>query len=1534
MGMLMSRDRIVVGIFAFLCALSGSLTLTTSSSAQSATDPTKDSSGVRLASTSGVRERTSDIMQRQALAPPPGPRPEHELEYPDRDNLPQNPDAPATASTPANAPLFSGPSATRNIHTTANSFDGPTLTDTGAFPPDSMGTVGPTQYIVFVNGRIRSYTKGGTADGVLNADPDVFFASVTTPVGGSVVIDFTSDPQIRYDRFTARWYMSIIDVPCTNATCTATAANRWLLAVSDAASGGTISGSTVWTFFKVQADPGTNFCDYPSLGIDVNALYFGCNMFSSAGSFVGTNGYVVQKTSVQAAGPMVVTMFANLAAGTGAGPESPRGVDNFDPTATSGYFVGPDNATFSTIMFRRVTNPGSLTPTISANISVTVPTTTTPNTVEHAGNTGGTNGKLDSLDDRFFQAMIRNGHLWAAHNFRVSTAGVANTAAQSRNASRWYEFDNLATTPTVLQSGTVFDNVATRAASRQYFIPTIVATGQDHAVLGFTMAGVVGATPAYVGRLSGDTLGTMTGPPTTSVVSFGTTTANYNPPSDPGGTGGRRWGDYSFTVVDPLDDMSVWTIQEYNQALNSYAVRVAQLKAPPPATPNCSATPINFPAGTGNVSITATSTGGSGFYDPGTNLPAPALPFSHISATMTNGTVNSVTYNNPTSVTLNITANTAGLQGVTITNPDGQNVIANGCINVTGGAASKLKFTTQPTSGTAGQTLASVKVSVEDSGGNVVTTDNTTQVTLVLSSNTLNGTLTKTAVSGVATFSDLSIDTAGTGYTLTASSTPVLTGDTSTSFDIAAAAANKLAFAQQPTDAVAGVAISPAITVQVLDQFNNVVTSDTSPVTLAIGTNAGGSTLSGTATHNAIAGVATFNDLSLNKTGTGYTLTASDGALTGAISSTFNIAAGAAAKLAFVVQPSSATANVAIAPAVTVQVQDALGNPVAASGVTITLAANGPGSIFSGNSSSTDGTGLATFNAIVIQTAGNYTLTASATGLTDGTSGPFTISPGAATHLAFTQQPSNTTAGQHITPAVAVAFEDAFNNIVTSSTAQITLAIGNNAGGAGTTLSGGGAVAAVAGVATFTNASINKTGVGFTLTAASTGFTTITSATFNIVAGPAAKLAFTTQPANNANVGAGVVIPLVVQVQDALGNVVPGDTSTVSLALSTNPTAATLNGTTSVVAVNGIATFTDINITVLGTGYKLTASDSSGSVTSIAGNAFNIVPGPADHLAFLQQPTAIVAGAIVTPAVTVQVFDAFGHLLTTSVNVVNLSIASGPPATLFGGGSLNDSAGVVTYNALSIHVAGTYTLSATSTGLTGATSDPFVVSPGALHHLVFSTQPPASSTAGVGFDVGVTEQDQYNNVLTNDSATSVNLALAANPGSDAYAGASTTANAGVATFSGVTLTAAAGGYTLQATAGAKNVISTPFAIVPAVPFALAFVQQPSDVPQGTSLGSVSVQIQDAFGNRETSDSVSSVDISIALCGGPIDLGSVSAANGLATFATPGNGLMFYTMLPGLQLSASSGALSGTSQSFSVIANGDFVFADGFESCRP
>ena len=95
-----------------------------------------------------------------------------------------------------------------------------------------------------------------------------------------------------------------------------------------------------------------------------------------------------------------------------------------------------------------------------------------------------------------------------------------------------------------------------------------------------------------------------------------------------------------------------------------------------------------------------------------------------------------------------------------------------------------------PTTDAGAAITPAVKVAVEDASGNIETSDNTTQVTLAIGTNPAGGTLSGgsavTVASGIATFSGLSINAAGTGYTLTASSTPTYGAATSADFNITA----------------------------------------------------------------------------------------------------------------------------------------------------------------------------------------------------------------------------------------------------------------------------------------------------------------------------------------------------------------------------------------------------------------------------------------------------------------------------------------------------------------------------------------------------------------------------------------------------------------------------------------------------------------------------------------------------------------------------------------------------------------------------
>jgi hypothetical protein len=663
-----------------------------------ATAALADQAGIRVPATTTGRFTTRALMAQPqtSSALVSQARATWDLAQPDRTHLVSPPDAPQLSSSPPeplNAP--STPPVVLSPQTIGPVFTGPTLADCQAFPPDNMGCVGPSQFIAFVNGRIRSFDKAtGVADGVLETSPDAFFASAMTPIGNGIVVNFTSDPQIRYDRLSGCWFLTIIDVPCTDPTCSALNPNRLLMAVSDAASQGTITASTVWTFSWFQPDT-ASFMDYPSLGVDARALYIGGDMFASDGTLSGTSGYVVRKSSALDAGPLFVTAFPNLALGVGGeGPWAPRGVDNFDPAANEGYFIGVSNIAYSRLVFRRVSDPGG-TPTISDNIIRNVSSTAFPPSVAHLGNANGAFGQLDAVDDRLLAAHIRNGRLFTAQSIAVASTGVGSSYdPDRRDAVRWYELNGIRSTdnsglPVVVRFGTLYDPARSLSTARQYWMPSIMVSGQGHAALGFSTAGV----PFYVdagtvGRLASYGAGALGTPEMLTSSS-----TSYNPAGNPGGPNGRRWGDYSFTSLDPLDDMTMWTIQQFCDDVDSYGCRIARLVAPPPATP--SGAP-DVEAGNASVVVTLTGTPviGSGFFDPGADLPGvPA--FHHLSATVTNTgvtgtppTVNAVTYVNPTMMLLDLntglaTPNVGGEKyGVLVTNPDGQNIEGHAVLRV------------------------------------------------------------------------------------------------------------------------------------------------------------------------------------------------------------------------------------------------------------------------------------------------------------------------------------------------------------------------------------------------------------------------------------------------------------------------------------------------------------------------------------------------------------------------------------------------------------------------------------------------------------------------------------------------------------------------------------------------------------------------------------------------------------------------------------------------------------------------------------
>jgi hypothetical protein len=302
--------------------------------------------------------------------------------------------------------------------------------------------------------------------------------------------------------------------------------------------------------------------------------------------------------------------------------------------------------------------------------------------------------------------------------------------------------------------------------------------------------------------------------------------------------------------------------------------------------------------------------------------------------------------------------------------------------------ASQLVVTAEPPGRVTAGSGFGFTVAVEDPFGNVIRNYDGS-VTVTLTNDSKGGSVTVTAVNGVAAFT-VDVTLAGT-FTLTATSGS-LTPATTTGFDVTPAAASRLVVATQPPSRVtAGAGFG--LTIKVEDRFGNVVTSFTGTVSLALAKNPGGSTLGGTVTVTVINGVATFSGLTLRKAGSGYTLTASSGGLTAATTSGVTVTPAAASKLVITTQPPSRVTP-GLGFGLAVAVEDPFGNVVTSftGTVSLALAKNPGGSTLGGTVTVTVINGVATFSGLILRKAGSgYTLTATTKGLTSATTDAFTV---------------------------------------------------------------------------------------------------------------------------------------------------------------------------------------------------------------------------------------------------------------------------------------------------------------------------------------------------------------------------------------------------------------------------------------------------------------------------------------------------------------------------------------------------------------
>ncbi len=677
-----------------------------------------------------------------------------------------------------------------------------------------------------------------------------------------------------------------------------------------------------------------------------------------------------------------------------------------------------------------------------------------------------------------------------------------------------------------------------------------------------------------------------------------------------------------------------------------------------------------------------------------------------------------------------------------------------------GGTATQLVFSAQPVGGvTEGTNFATQPVlTAQDANGNTVTSF-ASNVTLSINTytagggGTTKGTLgcnanTVAAVNGVATFAgcDISGTAAAGTYTLTGAGGS-LTSAASSNVVINSGTATQLVLTTQPAGPVSeGTAFSTQPVLTAEDASGNTVTSFNGAadnVTLAINTYtaSGGGTTKGTlgCTANPVTpvnGVATFAGCNITgAAGAGtYNFKATGGGLTSAVSNNVVVNAGAATQLVFSAQPVGGVTegtNFATQPVLTAQ--DANGNTVTSFASNVTLSIN---TYTAGGGGTTKGTlgcnantvaavnGVATFAGCDISgtaAAGTYTLTGAGGSLTSAASSNVVIKAGTLSALSIPTAPSSPqTAG---TPfSISVTGTDAFGNGI-SGTVAVSFAGGNTAPNTTTptypsslTFTNGSATAPVTLVATQN---------GVQLTVSATGASAGTSPAFNVVAGSAGSLSFSTQPVGGVTEGTALGTQPVLRALDAYGNVATSfagaaDNVTLSVASYTAGNGGTTQGSVSgctanpVTPISGVATFGACKITGSAGAGTYTLRGVGGSLTSPASNNVVITAGTATTLtATSGSGQSRVTGSAFANPLVATVTDANGN--GVSGVTVTFTSPSSADATFASAGCVSNSPTTVcTVNTgtngqatSSLFTAGatatTYNITASATGVTSTT---------------------------------------------------------------------------------------------------------------------------------------------------------------------------------------------------------------------------------------
>jgi hypothetical protein len=745
------------------------------------------------------------------------------------------------------------------------------------------------------------------------------------------------------------------------------------------------------------------------------------------------------------------------------------------------------------------------------------------------------------------------------------------------------------------------------------------------------------------------------------------------------------------------------------------------------------------------------------------------------------------------------------------------------------------------------------------------------------------------------------------GQYVTATATPLNgtatthVGDTSGfSAAIAGTTPTQLTFAVQPSGTTAGVAISPTVTVQMLDQNGNLCTDDTTDqVTLTVAGGPGGFA-SSPPPVTVQGGVATFGNLVLDTAGS-YTLgETATGGITGPASAKFVIQPGSMSLAQSVVSVSPSSIAAGTTATLTLQAKDAYGNDETSGGLAVQFglgAGLGQGT-FGAVTDHNDGTYTAVLTGT---TAGSNTITATIGGQTASSTAPtLTVTPGTVSLSQSTISVAPTSIQLNATATVTLQAKDAFGNNETAGGLTVQCALGTGTG---------------QGTFGFVQDNHNGTYTAiFTGTVADSNTITATINGQNVTSTPApiiivgpVDLSQSTVTVSRAGIAAGSTSTVTLHTRDAYGHAEPVGGLTVVFGLGTGVGQGTFGSVTDPNDGTYTAVFTG---TIAGSN-TVTATVAGQAVTSAA-PTITITPGSVSlaQSVVTLSPGSITAGT--TATVTLQARDAYGNDETSGGLAVQFGLGAGMGQGTFGAVTDHNDG---TYTAvLTGTTAGSNTITATIGGhAVTSTAPTFAVSPGVVS-LVQSLVLVAPATVPTHATTTVTLQatDAYGNDEPG-GGLAVQFGLGTGVGQGNFGSVQDNQDGTyTATFTGMVL----GSNTITATIGGQPVTSAaPTLTITSAPATQLVLQLPASVVVGGRF-TATVLAEDPYGDTDpTFSGLATLVTSTGPAGGKLaGVRIAPLVNGVATF----NGLSLHAVGNYTLLAASTGDLPANAATVDVV----------------